>query len=104
MAGVSWGGVFQSVVSNSIRRSNPASRSCAKRRGHARGLKTGSSPSFAPLAEQRALEAGRRIMNTELRQLIEQTLFHQAVVRRVIEFLPVDDAALDELLTKKGQS
>jgi hypothetical protein len=43
-------------------------------------------------------------MNTELRQLIEQTLFHQAVVRRVIEFLPVDDAALDELLTKKGQS
>ncbi|HTX22521.1 MAG TPA: SEC-C metal-binding domain-containing protein [Candidatus Aquilonibacter sp.] len=37
-------------------------------------------------------------MQTELRQFIEKTLFHRPVIRQVMELLPKDDAALDELL------
>ncbi|HEY5298831.1 MAG TPA: SEC-C metal-binding domain-containing protein [Verrucomicrobiae bacterium] len=39
-------------------------------------------------------------MQTELRQLIEQTQFHQPIVRQVIQLLPADDAALDELIAE----
>ncbi len=39
-------------------------------------------------------------MQPELRQLIERTLFHRAVIGQVIQFLPPDDAALDELLAE----
>lgn len=39
-------------------------------------------------------------MQPELRQLIERTLFHQTVIRQVIQFLPPEDEALDELLAE----
>jgi len=39
-------------------------------------------------------------MNAELRQFIEQTQFHHAVVQQVVKLLPAEEGELDELLTE----
>ncbi|HEY5043440.1 MAG TPA: hypothetical protein VIK53_15725, partial [Verrucomicrobiae bacterium] len=39
-------------------------------------------------------------MSPELRQFIEQTQFHHAVVQQVIKLLPTDDVELDALLAE----
>jgi len=43
-------------------------------------------------------------MKPELRQFIEQARFYKAAVLRVAELLPVDDAALDELMAETVQA